>query len=95
LQKQLGLEPFAPLELSSEASSLDAVGAVEATEFDDVAEANQTTESDTVVEATDEAEVVESHETTQPTETTDATRASATIKTDTPSLIDDDKASDS
>lgn len=93
LQKQLGLEPFAPLELSTAASSLDAEGAVEATEFDDVVEANQATESDTLVEATDEAEVVESHETTQPIKSTDTTRASATIETDT--LIDDDKAPDS
>lgn len=84
LQKQLGLEPFAPLELSSEVSSIDAESAVEANEFDDVVEANQPTEATEALEAT---------EARQPTRTTDATRASGTIETDT--LIDDDQAPDS
>ena len=52
LQKQLGLEPFAPLELSTEASSIDAENAVEATESKEALEATEATQPSETADAT-------------------------------------------
>lgn len=52
LQKQLGLEPFAPLELSTDASSIDAESAVEATESKEALEATEATQPSETTDAT-------------------------------------------